>query len=194
MSDPMHPCSASACQRADRRSGAARVRWRILVLAALQLGLVASEGLLESPYYSSCLIPIGVVAISGRTRAVWACALLIDAIVAAAVLSASSPAELARSGALGTALGALAAPVIVAFVLDCFARLEGRFVDRTITAAGRARTIAPDDWRPGSSGRSSENAPERIRTSDPSVPKVSLLWFLVVVGLLRRLARSGFAG
>ncbi|HEX3517554.1 MAG TPA: helix-turn-helix transcriptional regulator [Solirubrobacteraceae bacterium] len=117
-------------------------RWRIIVLAALQLGLVASEGLLESPYYSSCLIPVGIVAISGRARAVWACALLIDAIVAVAVLTASSPAELARSGRLGTALGALAAPVIAAFVLDCFARLEGRVVDRMVAAAGRASAIA----------------------------------------------------
>lgn len=134
-------------------------RWRILVLAALQLSLVASEGLLESPYYSSCLIPVGVVAISGRARAVWACALLIDAIVAVAVLTASSPAELARSGMLGTALGALAAPVIAAFVLDCFARMERRVVDRMIAAAGRARTIAAED-------------PERLLLGRPS-PKPS---------------------
>jgi DNA-binding NarL/FixJ family response regulator len=120
--------------------------WWILGVAALQLALVASEGLLESPYYSSCLISVGIVAISGRTRVVWACALLIDTIVAVAVLSVSSPAELARSGALGTALGALTAPVIAAFVLDCFARLEDHVVGRMVAAAGRARVIAaPED-------------------------------------------------
>lgn len=130
--------------------------WWILAVAALQTGLVASEGLLESPYYSSCLIPVGIVAISGRARAVWACALLIDVIVAVAVLSAFSPAELARSGALGTALGALAAPVIAAFVLYCFARLEVRVVDRIVAAAGRARAIAvPED-------------PERLLLGRPS--------------------------
>jgi hypothetical protein len=55
---------------------------------------------------------------------------------------ASSPAELARSGALGTALGALAAPMIAACVLNCFARLEGRVVDRIVATATRATALA----------------------------------------------------
>ncbi|MGH3429558.1 MAG: helix-turn-helix transcriptional regulator, partial [Mycobacteriales bacterium] len=118
--------------------------WIILLLAVLQLGLVDLEGLLESPYYSSCLIPVGIVAVSGRARLVWACALLIASCYAVAVFAAYSPARLAHMNMLGTALGALAAPAIAAVVLEGFTRSYEALVRRVVTRSlADPETTAP---------------------------------------------------
>jgi DNA-binding CsgD family transcriptional regulator len=106
--------------------------WTVLTLAVIQLGVAAVEDLPEGPYFSSLLVPVGLAVIAGRPKLVWACALLVDACYAIVVFVFSSPASLSRTTGLGTVLGSLAAPLIIAVALEGLVRLYGTWSERIV--------------------------------------------------------------
>jgi DNA-binding CsgD family transcriptional regulator len=98
----------------------------ILLVAAAQTALVSLDGLPGSPYFASCLIPIGVAMIAGPSLS-WLCAGVVDGVLILAMAGAGpSP---SFDGGAGTAIGALLAPPASTLVLATLARAYERTVE-----------------------------------------------------------------
>ena len=105
--------------------------WLVLPLAALQLGVVALDELIGTPFIGFLLTSIGIAAIVARPRTVWMCVLLLDVGYLALALVEQSPAGLVSGSDLGTVLGVLVGNVAAAVPLML---LRQRF-DRAVTGA-----------------------------------------------------------
>ena len=108
--------------------------WLILPLAALQLGVVALDELIGTPFIGFLLTSIGIAAIVARTRTVWMCVLLLDLGYLVLALVEQSPSGLAAGSDLGTVLGVLVGNVAAAVPLML---LRQRF-DRVLADAPQA--------------------------------------------------------
>jgi DNA-binding CsgD family transcriptional regulator len=98
-------------------------RWAILLFAALQTAVVSLDGLPGSPYFASCLIPIGVAMLAGPSLS-WLCAGVVDGVLVLAMVGPGpSP---SFTGGAGTTIGALVAPPISALALTTLTRAYER--------------------------------------------------------------------
>ncbi|HEY6549654.1 MAG TPA: hypothetical protein VIY71_00465 [Solirubrobacterales bacterium] len=97
--------------------------WVILLVAALQTAFVSLDGLPGSPYFASCLIPIGIAMIAGPSLS-WLCAGVVDGVLVLAMVGAGPSPSFA--GGAGTAIGALVAPPVSALALATLVRAYER--------------------------------------------------------------------
>ena len=135
----------------QRRAFCAALRARprlVILVAAGQQAAVATDGALGSPYVAVSMTSIGLAAIVARPRTVWLCVAVLDCVYAAAIVAEQSPAQLASSGDLAQALGALLGYPFTAFVVLGLAGWFTRFVANadviidTLRAGGRVLTPA----------------------------------------------------
>jgi DNA-binding CsgD family transcriptional regulator len=96
----------------------------ILGVAALQVAVVSLDGLPATPYFASCLIPIGVAILVGGLSLAWGCAALVDGALGLSMLGVGSAPSFV--GGAGTALGALLAPPAATLVLATLSRAYER--------------------------------------------------------------------
>lgn len=116
--------------------------WVVLLVAALQTALVSVDGLPGSPYYASCLIPIGIAMIAGPSLS-WRCAGVVDSVLVLAMVGAGPTASF--PGGAGTAIGDLVAPPVSALALVTLARAYERTFDWiTGRMAGSAVPAPPE--------------------------------------------------
>lgn len=101
--------------------------WLVMVLGVGQLGVAVADGIIGSPYLQNSLTSIGIASVVARPRTVWACAGVLTAGCAIAILASRSPAALVDSGDLAGALGALFSYPFAALVVAGLAGLFGYF-------------------------------------------------------------------
>lgn len=97
--------------------------WVILVVAGVQTAFVSLDGLPGSPYFASCLIPIGIAMIAGPGLS-WLCAGVVDGVLVLTMVGLG-PAPSFEGGA-GTAIGALLAPPASVLALTTLTRAYER--------------------------------------------------------------------
>jgi DNA-binding CsgD family transcriptional regulator len=88
--------------------------WVILLVAGVQTTFVSLDGLPGSPYFASCLIPIGIAMMAGPSLS-WLCAGVVDGVLILAMTGAGPSPSFA--GGAGTTIGALVAPPLSALAL-----------------------------------------------------------------------------
>jgi len=116
--------------------------WVILLFAALQTALVSLDGLPGSPYFASCLLPIGIAMIAGTSLS-WLCAGVVDGVLILTMVGAGPSPSFA--GGAGTAIGALVAPPVSVLALATIARAyESATKQITEWMAGLAVSPSPD--------------------------------------------------
>jgi DNA-binding CsgD family transcriptional regulator len=184
--------AAAALWRRAAVSAALRARpWLIVVVAAAQLGVIALDGVLGTPYVAVSRTTVALAAIVARPRTVWLCVAVLDAVYAAAVLSLSPPAGLVRDGHLHSVLGALLGFPFVALVLLGLARLFGRLRADAVPASSALRAGARV-LRPALTA-AIERAGERGRTAARSADSLTNTELMTVAGLARGSTPKGLA-
>lgn len=137
--------SAGALWRRQKVCTWLRARpWLIIAFAAAQFAAATADGLLEGPYVSLSITSIGLAVIVARPRTVWLCVALLALSYAAVICVDRSPAQLARSGQLAGALGALLAYPFAALIGLGVVRMFARFlsdVDRSLHAMRHGATL-----------------------------------------------------
>lgn len=103
--------------------------WFVAAFAPVLLFVVATDGLVGSPYAAVTLTTVGIAVVVARARTVWLCVLALGVSYAAAALAEGSPAELADHGQLGTVVGALVSYPVAATLLLGLRRRFTRFVE-----------------------------------------------------------------
>ena len=103
--------------------------WLVVAVAAVELGVVALDGLIGTPYVAFSLTSVGIAVIVARSRTVWVCVSLLDVGYATVLLLGNAPSSLARHGELGGVIGALVSYPFAALVLLSLRRLFSGFVE-----------------------------------------------------------------
>jgi DNA-binding CsgD family transcriptional regulator len=116
--------------------------WLILPIAALQMAFVSFDGLPGSPYFASCLIPIGVAMIAGTSLS-WLCAGVVDGVLVLAIVGAGPSPSFA--GGAGTAIGALVAPPLSTLALATIARAYAGITERIAKRMAESDVSQPPD-------------------------------------------------
>lgn len=117
--------------------------WLVLPLAALQLTVIAVDGLIGEPYIAFLLTSIGIAAIVARARTVWMCVALLDVGYLALALLESSPSEHVADGNLGTVLGVLVGNVAAAVPLMLLRQRFSRVMTDALRILEDVREGAP---------------------------------------------------
>jgi DNA-binding CsgD family transcriptional regulator len=116
--------------------------WAILPIAALQTAFVSLDGLPGSPYFASCLIPIGIAMIAGTSLSLL-CAGVVDGVLVLAMVGAGPSPSFA--GGAGTAIGALLAPPASTLALATIARAYDRIAERIAEQMAESAVSQPPD-------------------------------------------------
>ena len=150
----------------------------VVGVAAVELGVVALDGLLGTPYVSFTLTAVGVAVVVARARTVWLCVALLEVGYVVVVLANRSPSGLASHGELGGVIGAAVSYPFTALVLLSLRRLFSGFVgnaaatveeirrgDAPFTPALASAILNPgsiDDALPGAPGLSELLTPSEV--------------------------------
>jgi DNA-binding CsgD family transcriptional regulator len=124
---------------------AALRRWPQLVVAvaAAQIAAAVADQPVGGAYVAVSLTSIGLAILAARTRTVWLCVLVLEAIFVAAVLIQSTPAQLADDGDLGGVVGVVLSYPVIALLLLALRSLFGRFRDGAERLVLEIRAGAP---------------------------------------------------
>jgi DNA-binding CsgD family transcriptional regulator len=117
--------------------------WLVLVVAVVQLAVVAVDGLVGGPYVAFTLTSIGIAVVVAPTRMVWWCVVLLVVCFAAGVLIGHSPERLVQEGQLAGVLGQALAYPFAALGLLGLATLFKRFVSNAPVILESIRAGAP---------------------------------------------------
>jgi DNA-binding CsgD family transcriptional regulator len=112
----------------------------VLGIAGAQAVIVSFDGLPASPYFASCLIPIGVAILAGGEKLAWEAAAIVDGVLVLSMIGVGATPSFA--GGAGTTVGALLAPpaatVALAIIIRAY-ELTTSWIAKSMADAGVSR-------------------------------------------------------